>query len=192
MIYTIRTVTPATFSPVSLDEAKAHVRRLDSDEDDLIAAQLAAAVDHVERLTSQVLADRVMEIAWPDFPCFPELLSIPREPVTEIVSLTYADSDGADVIMPPADYRWTEAAADVVLPAFRQPWPSASGEAGSVRLRFRTGYGEGLAPPALLAAVRLMLGHLISNREQVVTGTIATEMPLGVERLCAPFRRISL
>lgn len=199
MRYSIRVTEPPEAWPISLEEAKAHLAIVDDDSRDaLIEAMLAAAVEHVERHTSHLLTDRELEIAWPDFPCYPELLSIPREPVTEIVSLIYADADGADVTMVvDDDYRWSVATADQVMPAFRGSWPSASGEAGSVRLRFRAGYGDeeevaGDPPPALIAAVKLMLGHLFAHREEVVTGTIATQMPVGVEALCAPFRRIAL
>ena len=38
------------------------------------------------------------------------------------------------------------------------------------------------------AACLLILGHLYANREDVVTGTIATEMPKGSEALLTPHR----
>ena len=62
-----------------------------------------------------------------------------------------------------------------------------------MRVRFRAGYTDAaLVPPTLIAAAKLVLGHLYLNREQAVTGTIATELPAGVAALCAPYRRISL
>lgn len=43
-------------------------------------------------------------------------------------------------------------------------------------------------PPAVAAAILLMAGHLYANREAVVTGTIATALPLSVQFLLAPYR----
>ncbi|WP_434774718.1 head-tail connector protein [Pseudomonas oryzihabitans] len=41
---------------------------------------------------------------------------------------------------------------------------------------------------AIQAACLLILGHLFANREDVVTGTISTEIPMGSRHLLAPFR----
>lgn len=42
--------------------------------------------------------------------------------------------------------------------------------------------------PAIQAACLLKLGHLFANREEVVTGTIATELPLASQHLLVPYR----
>ena len=42
--------------------------------------------------------------------------------------------------------------------------------------------------PAITAACLLKLGHLFANREEVVTGTIATELPLASKSLLMPYR----
>lgn len=41
---------------------------------------------------------------------------------------------------------------------------------------------------AIEAACLLKLGHLFANREEVVTGTTATELPLASKSLLAPYR----
>lgn len=41
---------------------------------------------------------------------------------------------------------------------------------------------------AIEAACLLKLGHLFANREEVVTGTIATELPLSSKALLTPYR----
>ncbi|MFT2160345.1 head-tail connector protein [Pseudomonas putida] len=42
--------------------------------------------------------------------------------------------------------------------------------------------------PAIQAACLLKLGHLFANREEVITGTIATELPLASQHLLMPYR----
>lgn len=42
--------------------------------------------------------------------------------------------------------------------------------------------------PSIQSACLLKLGHLFANREEVVTGTIATELPQGSKALLTPYR----
>ena len=42
--------------------------------------------------------------------------------------------------------------------------------------------------PAIQAACLLKLGHLFANREEVVTGSTAVELPLASQNLLMPFR----
>lgn len=189
MRYSIRTVTPQTGIPLlfELDEAKVHLRvdGGDAGEDALIEAQIRAAMDAVERHCSQVLTEREMEWVADGFPVLPELISLPREPVTGILSIAYASSaDGSEVVLAGGEYRWADTSADTVRPAFAASWPVAAAETGSVRVRFQAGYGEGLAPPALVQAVKLMLTWLYECRGG------EGGMPEGVARLCAPYRRV--
>lgn len=50
-----------------------------------------------------------------------------------------------------------------------------------------TAYGMVLNP-SIQAACLLKLGHMFANREEVVTGTIATELPLSSQHLLMPYR----
>lgn len=72
-----------------------------------------------------------------------------------------------------------------------QIYLDAAERAVSDRIGVELGDGEGEQPvtAAITAAVLLMGGHLFENREAVVTGTIATALPLAVESLLAPYRR---
>ncbi|QAY77919.1 hypothetical protein [Sphingosinicella sp. BN140058] len=191
MRYSIRTVTAANEIPLPFDLAEAfkhlEVPELADDPAEQINVEglLRTAMDAVERFTSQVLTPRLMEISLGGFPAVPELISIPRDPVTGVTAIAYTDVDGAAVDLTVADWRWSESAADVVMPAFRASWPRAATELGAVRIRFEAGYDVGLAPASLIGAVKLTLGHLFANRE-------GGDMPEGAIRLCRPLRRITL
>lgn len=45
-----------------------------------------------------------------------------------------------------------------------------------------------VATPLIQAACLLIVGHLYANREDVVTGTIATQLPMGALELVTPYR----
>lgn len=47
-----------------------------------------------------------------------------------------------------------------------------------------------VATYAIRAAMLLICGHLFANREDVVTGTIATTMPMGSRDLLRPHRKV--
>lgn len=50
--------------------------------------------------------------------------------------------------------------------------------------------GEAAAPAAIKAAILLLVRHWFDNPSAVVVGVIAQEMPLAVQALTAPYRRI--
>lgn len=186
-MYEVRTIAPPTAAAVdgliSLAEAKAHLR-VDGDEDSaLISASLAAAIDMIERQTSQVLTERTMEFVMNGW----HALEIPREPVTGIVSITYATGN-AEVVLEATAYRWAAHTPSRVYAL--TPWSRGCGD--HVRVRFTAGYSPNAAPPSLIAAVKLMLGHLYANREAAVVGTITSELPFAIEALCRPYRRITI
>jgi hypothetical protein len=89
----IRTITAPADIPLLFDvDTARHEARVDLTGDDAfdaaddatLEAKIRAAMRHVENHTAQVLTDRELELAANGFPCLPELISIPREPVTEI------------------------------------------------------------------------------------------------------------
>lgn len=197
MRYSIRTVTPpGEIAPViDVAAAKEHLRVAAEfgDDDALIGSLVAAAQRAVENYTSRLLTPRTMEMAFAAFPCAGAPIVIPRDPVTEIVSLKYTSSvDGGETIVDSADWRWSDALPDRLLPAFGGTWPSAvAAEEGAARLRFVAGYEEGLCEGDLTAAVKLLVGHLYMNREASAAPG-AAELPFGVASLCAPYRRVAL
>src|SRR5690606_15559010 len=113
---------------------------------ELIAAMVAAAVDLVERHTARLLSPRPLRHVCAGFPASARAIVIPRDPITEIVAVSYVAGDGTTVEMADDDWRWSDSAPDQLLPAFGQGWPSAAREPGSVRIDYVAGYEEGLCP----------------------------------------------
>lgn len=46
--------------------------------------------------------------------------------------------------------------------------------------------------PSIVSAVLLNLGHLFENREEVVIGSTATDLPSGARALLRPYRRVMM
>lgn len=173
-----------------LDECKEHLRVLSDDEDGLIAILRDAAIEFVERYCElKLLATAGQKWIGEAFPLSGRRLSLGMGPVSAITAISWADGSGAAVAGALGDFRLVGTRGDVV-PAIGGSWPSDVG--GAIEVTFTAGYADGAAPPALLMAARLFLGHLYMNREAVIVGTISGEAPLGVTSLCAPFRRMHL
>src|SRR5690606_12599307 len=92
MLAPVRTVAPATM-PVSLAEAKAHLRVDHDDQDDLITAQIKAATAYLDGW-SGILGRALVTQTWrQDFAGFGDRLPLPLVPVTAIDSVSYFDGD---------------------------------------------------------------------------------------------------
>jgi uncharacterized phiE125 gp8 family phage protein len=174
-----------TILPLAI--AKAHLRVWEDDEDDLIVALRDAAIDAVQQFTGKSLSAVPHE--WRGR--FDDAVRLGVGPVTEIASASYIDANGtSQTLSPQNDIRI--GLDNEIEPAVGAVWPSTAEGGAPVTILFTAGYSADNRPPALLAAVKLLLGNLFLNREAVVTGTIATDLPFGFVTLCSPYRQIRI
>ncbi len=161
-----------------LTEAKAHLRVTHSDEDALIGALRDAAIAHVERVSGVALAEA--DFRW-STRCFPTRVDLPMRPVTDLGEVTYHDDAGEA-----ATYTGARLVSGSVLAAVGESWPYSNGFAS---VEFTAGLASPDDAPDLIAAVKLMLGHLYANREAASDLTI-NEVPLGVRALVDTHRQV--
>lgn len=196
-------VVPPAAPPVSLAEAKAHLR-IDHDLDDAkVEGAIAGAVAHLDGYAG-ILGRAIVSQTWrQDFPFWPasRCLPLPLAPVASIGSVTYRPAGGgAAVTVDPASYRLLAGASDpsVLLPVGFAPALDCAPDAISVE--FIAGYGlasdanwKALCPGALRSAILLMVGDLYRFTDSAALGPAsAVPMSVTVDRLLFPFRRISL
>ena len=172
--------------PLAVVKQHLRVEPFDTEQDDLIEAFRDAAIDLVQRMTSKRLSVTA-GIVRTSSEFGASALALGVGPLVSVESFTARDADGLAVAVDAALWRPEIGGSRIEL-SIGQRWPCVAEGAGAVRVEFTAGYAAGKCPPALKSAVLLMIGHLYANREAVVTGTIATSLPLGVEALCAPYR----
>lgn len=190
-------VTPPAETPISLDDAKEHLRIHHDDDDDLISAYLASAVSFLDG-HSGVLGRCMVAQEWTAaFPGWPGcgMLRLPFPDVSGAV-LAYSDADNEEQEVGTGLFQLAHDAQGSFLwlrRGFNRP-TLYDDRLDPVRVTFTAGYGEADdVPGALKAAIRLIVGHLYENRESVIVGTIdAKELPMGVAALINPFRRVGL
>lgn len=178
----IRVGTPGAV--LELPVLKAHCRVDGTDSDTVLALYLAAATDHVERFIGRALRATSWEVSYDSFPA--AAITLPLGPVTEIDAITYFDSDGVAQTMSNADYRADLSAVEATISAI-DAWPVTDGRAGGVKVQW-TG-GDAVCPDDLKVAILMLAGHMFENREAVVVGTGAAEIPMGPLALMQRHRR---
>lgn len=185
-----RVVAPAS-APVTLAEAKAHLRVTASTEDTLIGALVEAATQHLDGwqgILGRALVQQSWELTLDAFPADEEAIRIPLPPVSSVVSVTYLDAAGAQQTMPPGDYVVDTLSPDAwITLAAGETWPDTLDRINAVTVRFVTGYGAAADVPApIRAAILLIIGDLYANREGQSDRAITVNPT--VDNLLRPYR----
>ena len=186
-------LTPPATEPISLEDAKRHLRIEDSvSEDDALVTVLIEAVRlWAETFTGRAFITQVWERKLDGF-C--GRIELPKPPVTAVTAIEYVDTDGVTQTLDPSLYRvslptgpWAQPAC--IEPAYGQTWPSTRSVSDAVTVRYTCGYGTSEDVPGnIIAAMKLRLGTLYEQREGVIVGSIATPLPQGDEYLLWPFK----
>jgi len=182
-------ITAPAIEPLTLAEAKAHLRVDGNDEDALITALIAAARTYVERRTSITAGQRNYRMELSRFPYDGADIIMPTSPCSAVSSITYVKPDTTSATLTVStDYRLAFAVPPgrIRLPYGKTEWPETIETAeDAVVVLFTAGYDAAGNMPATIGQVcRLLIGHWFENREAVVVGTISKEMELAVSSLC--------
>lgn len=187
-----RTAAPSE-TPVSLTEAKAHLRVDSDDENTLISALVQAATDHVDGYGG-ILGRCLVTQTWrQDFDQFSQKLYLPML-AASVTSVVYVDDYGGSTTVGAANYEllnWHGGSYVRFIDDY--PFPSGLAEAAAVRVTFTSGFGAAAdVPAAIKAAMLLMIGHWYANREAINVGNIVSELPLGAMSLLEPYRHVGV
>jgi uncharacterized phiE125 gp8 family phage protein len=189
--FAVSTAPAIELAPVTLAEAKAHLRIVDSADDAYITALVGAAADKIERDTGIVCRARNLSIVRDSF-MDSGVARIPAfyGPVNSIGAVVYDATDGTEQTLASDQYRLRQfAGMAYIVPAFGVSWPATEGGIGAVRVTLNAGYASNDdVPDTLRHAALLLIGHLYENREAVNIGQGVTEVPLGYDALIRAHR----
>jgi uncharacterized phiE125 gp8 family phage protein len=187
-MYSVKVTTKPTKEPISLEEAKTHLRTYGDHEDlNIDRIYIPTARQHCEDRTNRQFVTATLELSLDGFPPSGHPILIPRAPLQSVTSVTYQASDGTETVLSTDDYIVdTRHEPGRIIPAFGKAWPATRCReaAATVLVEFQAGYGGPSDVPAgLRAAMLLLISHYYYHREAVVVGTNASELPMAVETL---------
>jgi uncharacterized phiE125 gp8 family phage protein len=186
---TIVTAPPVT-EPVSLDEAKLHLRIDGVGEDALISQLIAAARRRVETAAGLVMITQDWSVFLDRWPASP-ILELPLAPIQSIEEVRIYGEDDESSLLDAAHYY-----ADTLL---RRPrlvlrrdrvWPAPGRAANGIEIRVVAGYGGASdVPDGLRLAMLKLVAHWYENRGD--EDEMATP-PLAIAHLVNPYRELAL
>lgn len=189
-------VAAPAVEPVTLAEAKSHLRVDITDEDSLITNLIVAARRLIESLTDLKLINQTWKLVRDDYPDDDEL-KIPVGPLSSVVSIKTTDGDGNEETFSSSEYIVD---ADSLLGRIvlkdGSDWPSPDAglqEINAVEVTFVAGHGTEASdvPEELKLAVKMLVGHWYENREAtVIGGRVADvkDLPMGVRALISSYK----
>ena len=180
------TGTPTLDSVITVADLKSHLRVDHSDEDTLIEALRDTAIAWIEDYCNTRLGD-VTAVGYLDF--FYNA-RFPVGPVNSITSVTYTDTSNTTQTLNAANY-WFDIKTKSARITFDNAPDLYDDTFHAVQINMNLGYAEADVPQPMLHAIRLLVGHLYENRQQVISGgNVIRELPLGIHALVSPYRNI--
>ena len=186
-----RATGPAV-EPLTVAEAKLHLRVDISDDDAYIATLITAAREWVENYLDRTLITTQLILRAAEFPT--EELELARPPMATAgtataVVITYTLADTTTATLSTALYRVDRTSTPGnVAPIINGTWPSdVIEDANAVSVTYWAGYGPTSAsvPATIRHACLMLIGHWYEQRSAVLTATISKPLEFAVESLLA-------
>lgn len=173
MAYTL--ITAASTEPVTLAEAKLHVKEDGSENDARLTAFITAARRLAEHKTGRGFAPQTWELV---LDAFPDAFALFPAPVTAITSVKYIDTAGVEQTLDPSGYQLDkDSLPGYLVPAYGTAWPATRAQANAARVRYTCGHA---ITDAALAALKMWMliaiGTWYKHSEATETATLS-ELP---------------
>jgi uncharacterized phiE125 gp8 family phage protein len=184
-------LTPPAEDPVSLAEAKAHLRVEHDREDAWIVSSIKAATAFAESFTRRQFVTATWALRLDQFPRCE--IRLPLAPLRS-ARVAYIDPFLSSAEWNPEEYvvdapRGDHAAPGRIYPKPGGSFPTTHAAYSGVVVSFDAGYGGAADVPAgIKHAILLTVADLFENRGTSVVGAIVSPLSLTAERLLWPYR----
>lgn len=188
----------APTEPVSLTEAKLHLRIDHEEEDTYISSLITAAREFCEEHTLRSFVPQSWQLGFVTWPVanfwrgqiLPEF-RLMRPPVTEVTSIKYRPVDDDDLVtLASTNYTFDpDVLPGVVRFRSASNLPSLnSGYSAPIQVVIECGEDGADAPARVKLAIKQIVTQLYENRVPVVTGAIANEVPMTAKALLSTLK----
>ncbi len=186
-------ISPA-IEPLTLDEAKEHLRVTADVDDGYIQSLIPVARLRAENATHRAIMTQTLRLTLDRFPCGggaygAQPIVLPRPPLQGITSISYIDVNGATQSLSSADYLVnTNEEPGSIYPVYGTYWPSSRATFNAVTITYVAGWTEENVPETVQHLCRLFLSHMYENREPAVIGTSVLAIPDTLKSLISVLR----
>jgi uncharacterized phiE125 gp8 family phage protein len=179
--------------PVSLAEAKAHLRVEHDADDNTITALIAGARIHIEVQMRRALISQTWRITRDAWPVSGRIAVLPA-PLRELVAARVHRFDGTTQEIDPETFAVDKAGAPAVVAFAKGALPAPGRPVGGIEIDIEAGYGDAAAdvPEPLRHAIRVLVAHWYENRGLIAAGQSVAVLPDSVEALIKPYRVLTL
>ena len=188
MYRSLKVNTLATNPLFTTAEAKDFLKVDTTADDTLIDNLIKAATQSCEIYTNRYFLDTlVTQYAdkWAD------IENLYKSPVSSITHIKYYDSDDSLQTLAGTVYLLDEVSqpARIGLKP-NQSYPNIANRINAIEVKYTVGYGTAASsvPEAIRQAVLITIGNWYENRQTVITGRIATELPLSSQYLLNQYK----
>jgi uncharacterized phiE125 gp8 family phage protein len=186
-------VTPPAVLPVSVAEAKAHLRVEHDFDDEYIEACIKTAVARIDGRNGwlrRALVNRTYQLFLPWFPvarCIP----LPIPPLQSVTSIKYQDDSDAEQTFSSGSYQVVKNEDEgYIYLKTGESWPGGTYERpDAVKIEFVAGYGAAATdvPENIRHAIKIEVGALYAERGDVES---EADPQIATRRLLAPHKRV--
>ena len=180
----LKLITAPTQEPVTLGEAKDHLRVDNADDDALISALILAARQWAEEYTGRQFVTATWDWMMDGF-C--NTFMVPLPPLQSVTSIKYLDTAGAEQTLASSTYR-VDAVSEPgrIALDYGQSWPSTYPVINAVTVRFVAGYTT--VPEPIRWALLMLINELYEQRQESIVGNIVTSAPFHVRAMLTQFK----
>lgn len=170
---TTRLITGPVTEPITLAEAKLHLRVDDNAEDTLIQGFITAAREQCEHILQRSIMSQTWELVLDTFPADGDI-ELFNPPIISITSVKYIDANtGLEVTLASNQYALDkDNEPGWLMPASGITWPATYDAANALRVRYMAGYADAASVPSSIKSwILLAIGVWYKNREAMVENT---------------------
>lgn len=173
---------------ISTADARLFLKVDITDDDDVINSLVKAATESAQEYTNRFFLSTTLEQYGTTFA---DIRNLFKSPVGDITHVKYYDTDNTQQTLSTSVYQVTPAIEpSTLMLKVDQSYPDVADREDAVLVKYTVGYGTATTdvPYAIIQAVYLTIGHWYQNRQEVVVGRIATEIPMGAKYLLDQYK----
>lgn len=176
--------------PVTLAEAKEHIRLEVTDDDAYVSALIVAARQYVEKISWRAFVNQTWMLTLEGFM---DPIELPRGKLVSVTSVQYLDVNNVSQIVPTTVYELdTFSVPGRILLRHDQQWPDTLARWNAVNITYVVGSGPSAAdvPEPVKHVIKLLVSQMYEHRTPEVTGTIVSQVKFAVDALLYNYRLV--